>query len=115
MNDMVVGQGVVHRFALPAELDQLAVFQHPQLVRHSGLGDLHQFGDVAHAQFRLQQSVQDFYPGAVAEDFEQLRQIVELRIGGQARSHPLHRAGVDQGFLTAGNGFSFHVSLLVNI
>ena len=111
MDYVAVGQGVVDRFALPAEFDQFAVFQHPELMGYGALGDLHQLGDVADAQLGLEEGVQNLHPGAVAEDFEQLGQVVKPLVGGEVLPDPVHRGVVDQGLLTAWDGSQFHRGL----
>ena len=62
---MFVRQGIINCLALPAEFDQLAALQHPELVGHGALGDLHELGDITDAQLSLQQGVQDLDSGAV--------------------------------------------------
>ena len=47
---MVVVQCVVHGLALPPEAYQLGILEHPQLVAHGRLAQLHGVGNVLHAQ-----------------------------------------------------------------
>ena len=77
---MLIRQGIVDGLALPAELHQLAALEDPQLMGDSGLAHIHQLGDVAYAQFCLQQGIQNFYPGTVSKNFKQLSQIIKYFI-----------------------------------
>ena len=72
-DDMLISQGIVNHFALFAELDQLVGLQHPKLVGHGALGDLHQLGNVAHAQLPIAQFTDDARPCGIAADLEKLR------------------------------------------
>ena len=49
----------------PAEFDQLAAPQDPQLVGDGGLGQSQQISDVAHAQLGPEQGVEDLDPGGL--------------------------------------------------
>ena len=87
---MVVGQGIKDGFAFPAEFHQLGVFQNAQLVRNGGLAYPHQLGDVADAQLRFKQGVQNLDAGGVAEYLEQLGQVVQRLVGGHFAQHLVH-------------------------
>ena len=52
--DVVVVQRVVDGFAVPPELDQLAGFEHPQLVADRALRDAHDLGNIVDAELTLE-------------------------------------------------------------
>ena len=60
---MVVVQCVIHGLALPPEAYQLGILEHPQLVAHGRLAQLHGVGNVLHAQLIVVQGVQDLDAG----------------------------------------------------
>ena len=57
---MVVVQCVVHGLALPPEAYQLGILEHPQLVAHGRLAQLHGVCNVLHAQLVVVQCIQNF-------------------------------------------------------
>ena len=79
---MVIVQCVVNSFALPAEPHQFAVLEHPELMAHGGLTQLHRIGDVLHAQLVIVERVQDLDAGGVAKYPEQVGQLVEHLVIG---------------------------------
>ena len=79
---MVIVQCVVNSFALPAEPHQFAVLEHPELMAHGGLAQLHRVGDVLHAQLVIVERVQDLDAGGVAKYPEQVGQLVEHLVIG---------------------------------
>ena len=80
---MVIIEGIVHRLALAAELDELAGFQHPQLVTHRTLRDAYHLSNVVDAKLAFKQCIQNFDAGRIAEHAEQLSQIVQHFVIGQ--------------------------------
>ena len=112
---MIVGQGVENGLAVLPGLDQPVCLEDAQLVGDGGLGQAQQLGDVAHAQLRFEQGVQDLDAGGVAEDLEQLGQIVQLLVVGHFPEHLLHGLLVNAQEAAALHvlfGISHRVSLL---
>ena len=74
---MVIVQCVENGFALAPEAHKLGVLEHPQLVAHGRLAQLHGAGNVLHAQLVVVQCIQNFDAGGIAEHPEQIGQLVE--------------------------------------
>ena len=110
--DVLVGQGIIEGLAIPAEFDQLAAPQDPQLVGDGGLGQSQQISDVAHARLGPEQGVEDLDPGGIPEDLEQVGLVAEHLIRRQDLTDLVHRALVHLGDLTVID--EFHSGLLPN-
>ena len=75
-----------------------------QLVRHRGLRGFGRFGDVCHAELAAHEGVKDLDARGVAEDLEQVGEVVEKLLVGKV----LGRAGGgDRGFGGLDVGFRF--------
>ena len=74
---MVIIQCIVNGFAVAAEPHKLGVLEHPKLVAHRRLAQLHRIGDILHTQFIIMQCVQDLDAGGVAKHPEQVGQFVQ--------------------------------------
>ena len=68
---MVIVQCVVNGFALAPEPHELGILEHPQLMAHRRLAQLHGVCNVLHAQLVVVQCLQDLDAGGVAEHPEQ--------------------------------------------
>ena len=54
---MVIIQCIVNGFAIPAEAHELGVLEHPELVAHCRLAQLHRIGNVLHAELIVMQRI----------------------------------------------------------
>lgn len=69
---MVIVQCVVNGFAIAPEPHELGILEHPQLMAHRRLAQLHGVCNVLHAQLVVVQCIQDLDAGGVAEHPEQV-------------------------------------------
>ena len=74
--------------AVAPELDELAGFQHPQLVADRALRDAHDLGNIVDAKLAFKQSIQNFDAGRVPEHPEQLGQVIQDLIPRQIVLQP---------------------------
>ena len=72
---------------------------------HRGLGHPQQRRQVAHADLRLQQDIEDAHAGAVAKGLEQVSQPQQLLHFRQALTHLLHHVLMD-----AEEGAGFYIA-----
>ena len=79
-------------------------------MRYGRLGQPQQLGNVAHAQFRLKQGIQDLDPGGVAEYLEQFRQVIQVLIAGHLGQHLLHRL-----LMHTEEAAAFHIPLVCHV
>jgi hypothetical protein len=89
---MIVIQGVIHRLAVPPVFDQPGLPQGSKLVGNGGFGHPQQGGNIADAHFMALERAEYFYPGRIAENLEQIRQIEQNFL-------------IRHGFPGLGNGF----------
>ncbi len=54
---MVIIQCVVNGLAIPAEAHELGILEHPELVAHCRLAQLHRIGNVLHAELIVMQRI----------------------------------------------------------
>ena len=72
----------------------LGILEHPQLVAHGRLAQLHGVGNVLHAQLIVVQGVQDLDAGGVAEHPEQVGQLVQHFVIRHVQLFRLHEGFV---------------------
>jgi hypothetical protein len=100
-SDMVIGEGIEHYLTVTAEPDELVIFEHSELMGTGGGGQTEELSHITDAHFFFEQGMQDTDPGAVAEDFKQFSEVIELFIGGSILIYPvdiLLREGEEFGF-----------------
>ncbi len=108
--DVVVCQGIKDRLPFPAGFDKAGLLQHPQLMGNGGNGHVQTLGDVAHADFRLKEYVQNFDPGGIPKNFVQLRQVVQGFFRGHLCPNFFDHVGMDVHIFA---GFVFGTSMIV--
>ena len=89
--DVVIVQGVKHLPAVPARSHETEASEESELMRDGRLAESQKRGDVADAELRGGQRVQNPDPGGIAEDLEGLGQGRDVRLwdkpGAQLRDH----------------------------
>ena len=102
--DVVVGERVEDIAPVAPEFNQVRLLECAQLVRHRGLRGFGRFGDVCHAELAAHEGIEDLDARGVAEDLEQVGEVVEKLLVGKV----LGRAGGgDRGLGGLGVGFHF--------
>ena len=86
---MLIVQRIKNGLPLPAAANEPCLLQDAQLVGDGGLGHVQEFCNVAHAHLRLEQHVQNAYPGGVPEHLEQLRKVVQPLLVRHLRLHTI--------------------------
>jgi hypothetical protein len=94
-SEVVIVDRVIDEVAVTPWLDEPTVAQEAELVRHRGLRDARQEGQVAHAQRSFDQRIHDPGAGWVGKSAEGLDHHVEQVIGRNGASRAGQGLGVD--------------------
>lgn len=76
--DMSIGQRIVYRLAVPAELDQPGIAQDTQLMGYGRLAHTEFISNIADADFLIHEDAQDAQPRRIAEDLEDIGQRLDI-------------------------------------
>ena len=102
--DVIVGKRVENVAAVAAELDQVRLLKRAQLVRYCRLRGCGRLSDVGHAELAAHEGIENLDTCGVAEDLEQVGQIVQQLLVGKVLGRS---GGGDRGFGGLDVGFRF--------
>lgn len=76
--DMGIGQRIVYRLAIAAELDQPGIAQDAQLMGYGRLAHAELIGNIPDTDFLIHEDAQDAQPRRIPEDLEDISQRLDI-------------------------------------